>query len=143
METETALTIQQAAERLGVSAHTLRYYERLGLLGWQVRRSASGHRLYSEQALLWIQLLLCLRQTGMSLEAIKDFGQMSRQGTATIPERLAMLERHADTLRRHITELNRAQAQLQAKIRRYKILRDHPDRADELTRAMTDQLPTV
>ena len=116
------LTIQQAAEKLGVSSHTLRYYEREGLLGSQISRNESGHRRYSQQSLLWVKLLLCLKQTGMSLVEIRAFAEMSRQGTVTTEERLFMLQRHEKTLSQHIGELQKAHSALQDKIERYEIL---------------------
>lgn len=116
------LTIQQAADELGVSTHTLRFYEREGMLGTLVDRNTSGHRRYSEQVIMWVRLLLCLRQTGMPLSAVKVFADMSRQGTTTTKERLAMLRRHDETLLHHVAELQIAHDILQTKIKRYETL---------------------
>ena len=62
-----SLTIAEAAEQTGLSAHTLRYYERDGLMRTPMRRSASGHRAYDEEDLRWISLIAKLRATGMAV----------------------------------------------------------------------------
>lgn len=67
-----ALTIHDMAERTGVSAHTLRYYERVGLLD-SVARTVSGRRRYSAADVEWVRLLICLRQTGMDIRAMLRF----------------------------------------------------------------------
>jgi DNA-binding transcriptional MerR regulator len=63
------LTISDAARHAGVSAHTLRYYERAGLLA-RVERAGSGHRRYDEADLRWIGFLMNLRSTGMVQESL-------------------------------------------------------------------------
>lgn len=60
------LTIQQAAVRTGLSVHTLRYYEKMGLME-PIPRGENGHRSYHEQDLEWIELIARLRTTGMPI----------------------------------------------------------------------------
>jgi len=90
---DASLTIQQAAAKTGLSAHTLRYYERVGLLS-PIDREASGHRRYSEADLGWIDLLKRLRATGMSIADMKRYADFQREDDETYAKRIALLEAH-------------------------------------------------
>src|SRR4051812_41032793 len=81
-----ALTIAEAAERTGVSTHTLRYYERIGALRELPRRAPSGHRRYTERDVGWIVLLTCLRATGMPIATMLRYAELAREGTASAAE---------------------------------------------------------
>ncbi|MGB5953263.1 MAG: MerR family transcriptional regulator [Ornithinimicrobium sp.] len=87
------LTPAQMAQRSGVSIDTLRYYEREGLLN-AVARAGSGHRRYSADDAAWVEVLRCLRDTGMSIEQLRRYCELGAQGTHTQPERLRMLRTH-------------------------------------------------
>jgi DNA-binding transcriptional MerR regulator len=102
----TALTISDAARASGVSAHTLRYYERAGLLD-PVDRAASGHRRYAEEDLARIQFLTKLRSTGMPIRQIREYAELMRGGDGTHEARLALLEAHRDAVRAHLAETER------------------------------------
>jgi DNA-binding transcriptional MerR regulator len=102
----TALTISGAARASGVSAHTLRYYERAGLLD-PVDRAASGHRRYAEEDLARIQFLTKLRSTGMPIRQIREYAELMRRGDGTHEARLALLEAHRDAVRAHLAETER------------------------------------
>ncbi len=91
-------TIEAAAAETGVSAHTLRYYERIGLLE-RVDRSANGHRRYTEDDLGGIRFLTMLRATGMSIRRMTEFVDLTRAGDDTIPLRVEALEGHREALR--------------------------------------------
>jgi DNA-binding transcriptional MerR regulator len=104
--TETALTISDAARATGVSAHTLRYYERAGLLE-PVDRGAGGHRRYDDEDLVRIQFLTKLRSTGMPIRRIREYAELMRGGDATHEARLALLEVHRDAVRAHLAETER------------------------------------
>ncbi len=86
-------SIQQAAEHTGVSVHTLRYYERIGLMS-PIQRVSSGHRRYSEDDLGWVHMLTLLRATGMPIEQMQRFAVYVWEGNHTIPDRLVLLEQH-------------------------------------------------
>src|SRR5690349_16339849 len=101
---ETSLTIQEAAEKTGLTVHTLRYYERIGLL-MPVGRAANGHRRYSEQDITLIRTLNRWRQTGMSLADIQRYVKLVQAGDSTAGERRAILEAHRQTVVQHIEEL--------------------------------------
>ena len=89
----TALSISEAAERTGLSAHTLRYWERAGLVE-PVSRNGSGHRRYAEEDLERIQFLTKLRATGMPIRQVRRYAELINGGDETSAERLALLEGH-------------------------------------------------
>jgi DNA-binding transcriptional MerR regulator len=103
---ETPLTIAGAAEATGVSAHTLRYYERVGLIDG-VGRADSGHRRYSDDDLAWIEVLQRLRATGMPIQLIRRYAELVRAGEGNERERLALLEEHRDGVRARLAEVLR------------------------------------
>jgi DNA-binding transcriptional MerR regulator len=90
----TALTIAEAAARTGLTAHTLRYYERDGLLLASVGRAGSGHRRYTERDLTWIQMLTRLRATGMPIADVRRYAALVRAGDGNEAERLELLVAH-------------------------------------------------
>ncbi len=94
--TERALSIAEAAEASGLSVHTLRYYERTGLLE-PVRRNGSGHRRYRAADLERITFLTRLRATGMPIREVRRYAELMKAGEATNEERLALLEAHRTT----------------------------------------------
>lgn len=98
------LTIEQVAARTGLSAHTLRYYERIGLLD-PVGRATSGHRRYAARDLAWIEFLMRLRATGMPIRHMQEFAALRRQGDVTLGRRRALLEAHQQMVQTHIEEL--------------------------------------
>ncbi len=112
---ETEFSIQQVAQRTGLSIDTLRYYERIGLLE-PVNRASSGHRRYRQKDIDWIGLLIDLKETGMPLATMLHFAQLRRQGDATAAERLQILEQHQHTLERQIQKLEQHRSALQQKI---------------------------
>ena len=113
------LTISGAAEASGVSAHTLRYYERAGLLD-PVDRGHSGHRRYAEEDLVRIQFLTKLRSTGMPIRQIKAYADLVRRGEDTAEARLAMLEAHREAVLAQLEETSRNLELIEKKIDFYK-----------------------
>ena len=89
-----SLTIAEAAERTGLTTHTLRYYERDGLMLREVDRSTSGHRRYTERDLAWIDLLTRLRGTGMPISDVRRYASLVRAGDGNELERLELLREH-------------------------------------------------
>lgn len=112
---EELLTIQQAAEATGMTAHTLRYYERIGLIH-PIGRAGNTHRRYSQADLGWIDFLNKLRATGMSIQHMKDYAELQREGDETLAERVAMLKALRDEAEARI-----AATQEHLKIIHYKI----------------------
>jgi DNA-binding transcriptional MerR regulator len=93
MARNDVLTIRETAEITGIGEHTLRYYERIELLD-PIQRNESGHRRYRREDLGWINLLTCLRQTGMPIRAMQEFAAWQREGDPTGEKRMALLEQH-------------------------------------------------
>jgi DNA-binding transcriptional MerR regulator len=98
------LTIQQVAEATGLSVHTLRYYERIGLIH-TIGRAGNTHRRYSADDVGWIEFLNKLRGTGMSIQQMQAYAELQRQGDETLPERLEMLKAHQRKVEAHMNEL--------------------------------------
>lgn len=113
------LGIQQAAQEVGISAHTLRYYERIGLIT-DVPRDPAGHRRYDEDRLRWLDFLTKLRSTGMPIQGMLRYAELMRAGGDTVPARTTMLEEHRDALKARIDELNAHLAVIETKIGNYK-----------------------
>lgn len=111
------LTVGQVAELLGVSGHTLRYYERIGLV--DVGRSTSGQRRYDRAALGRVIFITRLRWSGMSIRDIRDYIRLVEEGDSTVDQRLALLHRHRDKVCRQIDDLRFALAVIDYKIATY------------------------
>ena len=92
--TNGALSISEAARVTGLSAHTLRYYERAGLMLDRVDRAESTHRRYSERDIDWVVLLTRMRKTGMPIRLVRRYAELVREGDGNEQERLALLEEH-------------------------------------------------
>jgi DNA-binding transcriptional MerR regulator len=103
--TAAGLTIAEASERTGLSTHTLRYYERDGLLLGSVPRASSGHRRYSEEDLAWIAMIGRLRATGMPIREIRAYAALVRAGEGNEPERLELLTTHRERVLAELTEV--------------------------------------
>ncbi len=112
-------TIQQVAEETGLSRHTLRYYERIGLID-SVERAATGHRRYSEYDIGVIEFLTHLRSTGMPIADMQRYMALARDGVATAEERLRLLEEHRDRVAARMEELEVNFARIERKISNYR-----------------------
>jgi DNA-binding transcriptional MerR regulator len=111
------LTIAEVAERAGVTAHTLRYYERIGLL--TVGRDVSGHRVYTGADFGRVVFLTRLRMTGMPIRDLQRYVALVEAGEATVPARLALLQEHRDAVRTRMAELAVALEAVEYKIATY------------------------
>ena len=109
--------IATTADHLGVSAHTLRYYERIGLV--QVERDASGYRRYDAAGVRRLVFFTRMRTSGMSIRDLQRYVDMVEAGRDTVPERLTLLTEHRDGLRARIDELRLALAATEYKIAAY------------------------
>ncbi len=124
-----ALTISAAAEATGLSVDTLRYYEKIGLIA-PVDRT-SGARRYSEADMRWLEFLVRLRATGMSMRDMQRYALLLRQGStaASVAQRKALLEEHAKRVEADIEVLGDTLKYIRKKIRTYKDLQLVPKRA--------------
>lgn len=119
----TPLSIAEAAEAIGLSAHTLRYYEQIGLIAPVARRG--GARRYGADDMRWLEFLVRLRATGMSMRDMQRYAKLLRQGPApdSLDERQAMLEQHARRLEMEMRALGDTLEFIREKIRNYQALR--------------------
>lgn len=118
------LAIQEVAARTGLSAHTLRYYERIGLLD-PVDRASSGHRRYVEADIAWIEFLNRLRATGMTIRRMQHFAALRRRGETTTTERRVLLEEHRREVEENIRALRTDLTIVTDKIATYRELEQH------------------
>ena len=118
-ETPVRLSIQQFATRIGLSADTLRYYEKIGLLR-HVARDASGFRVYGPRDLEWVGFILRLKDTGMALDDIIRYADLRERGESTLAARQALLEVHAAKLQDRLERDREHLTALQAKIELYR-----------------------
>jgi MerR family transcriptional regulator, aldehyde-responsive regulator len=112
------LSIKEASERLGIPPHTIRFYERKGLLPF-LQRDSNGNRMFEQKDLEWINLLMWFRATGMTVADLKQFVQLAVQGESTIPQRQALLERHKLELQKRQLELDKAFEAVNQKLSNY------------------------
>ncbi|MEK8129955.1 MerR family transcriptional regulator [Paenibacillus filicis] len=120
---DNELTIQQVSARTGLSVHTLRYYERIGLME-PICRASNGHRAYKEYDLEWITLLMRLRATGMRISDMQRFADLMRHGDLTISQRREQLEEHERKLLVERDELRQTLLVLRGKIEYYRSLEE-------------------
>jgi DNA-binding transcriptional MerR regulator len=99
------LSIQEVAQATGLTTHTLRYYERIGLIH-PINREENTRRCYTADDVGWIDLLLKLRATGMSIKDMQRYAELQRQGNETLPERVEMLKALRDNVEARMEELN-------------------------------------
>lgn len=113
------MNMKEFSSRVGLSAHTLRYYEKIGLLR-HVHRNSSGHRVYSTKDLDWMTFVLRLKETGMPLDEILTYAELRALGSDTVLDRQRLLEQHREALKAKIEhQLNHLSA-LDDKIALYK-----------------------
>ena len=101
-----SLSIAEAAAVSGLSADTLRYYERDGLLLRPVARSSSGHRRYSDDDLMWIEMITRLRATGMPIRDVRRYAELVRAGAGNERERLELLHAHRRLVLAQLAEVS-------------------------------------
>jgi DNA-binding transcriptional MerR regulator len=117
------MTIAQAASEAGVSVHTLRYYERVGLLT-PIERNGSGHRRFTPEDVEWVVVCTKLRATGMPIRRVREYAELVRQGDGNEAERLALLEAHREDVRARLREVRRNLELIDYKIDLYRGLLD-------------------
>ncbi len=116
--TTSGLTIREAAGRTGITVHTLRYYERIGLVR-PVARAQSGHRRYGEDDLRWLELLKRLHATDMPIRKMLEYARLARRGETTIATRRALLDDHRRDIEAKLDKLRSAHALIQKKLALY------------------------
>lgn len=112
------MLIQRFAALTGLSAHTLRYYEKIGLLR-PVQRDGNGHRHFTEADVEWVQFIKRLKDTGMALQDIRNYAELRAAGTGTLAQRRALLCTHAQQLEARLALETAHLQRLQEKIAVY------------------------
>ena len=125
------LSVGEAAASVGLTAHTLRWYEQEGLVA-PVDRDTAGRRRYREQDLDWLRLLTRLRTTGMPVREMRRYADLVRRGDTTVGERLRMFLEHRERVVERIADLQRDLTAIDAKI---EIYRTREQGHDEVTTA--------
>ena len=116
---ESSLTIKDVSQRTGLSAHTLRYYERIGLIA-PVARATGGQRRYAAADMDWLAFLLRLRTTGMPIQGMLEFARLRSEGNVTARTRRKILESHLADVLSNIASLQQSAETLQTKIGIYR-----------------------
>ncbi len=112
------MTIAEVSKRFDISADTLRYYERIGLIP-SVPRTKSGIRDYDEASCGWIELMKCMRAAGVQIEALIEYVALFQKGDETIGARKALLVEQRDQLAARMVEMQKSLDRLNDKIDRY------------------------
>ena len=112
------MNIKKVSELTGVSADTIRYYERIGLLP-HITRNQSGIRDFTEREIGILEFVRCFRKAGMSVESLIEYINLLVEGEGTEEARLALLIEQRDELVSRIDELNKARERLDFKINNY------------------------
>lgn len=111
-------SIGQVAAKTGLTVHTLRYYEKEGLLPF-VRKSNSGLRMFSDNDLGWLSIIECLKETGMPLKGIKQYIDWFREGDSTLPQRLEMFKQQQLKILTQIEQFQKYLQKIDYKVRIY------------------------
>ena len=112
------MTIKDVAAKYGLTEDTLRYYEKEGLIP-SVKRTAGGIRNYDEESENWVAFIACMRNAGISIEALQEYVSLFEKGDSTMSERKAILERERNNLARKIKEEKAVFDRLDKKIANY------------------------
>ena len=112
------MTIAEVSRKYDISADTLRYYERIGLIP-PVPRTRGGLRDYGEESCGWIQLMKCMQAAGVQIEALIEYVDLFQQGDATLDARKALLVEQRDQLVSRMAEMQASLDLLNQKIDRY------------------------
>ncbi|WP_239616306.1 MerR family transcriptional regulator [Cohnella mopanensis] len=111
-------TIKHVSERLRLPISTLRYYDREGLMPL-LKRTETGTRKYSETDISWLELVCCLKNTGMPIEEIKEFMVLCLTGSTTSEQRKELLEQHKANILGQMEMLNRSLEMINYKLKNY------------------------
>ncbi len=112
------MTIKEVSERYDITADTLRYYERVGVIP-EVSRTTSGNREYTEEDLKWVKNAVCLRKANVPVESIVEYVKLFKEGDETIGARLFLLTETKEQLLEEKKKYDEALERLEYKIERY------------------------
>ena len=112
------MTIKEVCEKYGISADTLRYYERVGVIP-EVNRTKGGIRNYSEEDIKWVENAICMRNAGVPVEMLIDYVRLFREGNATLQARCDLLVEARQAIQEQMDKLQETADLLDYKISRY------------------------
>ncbi|MEF1288846.1 MerR family transcriptional regulator [Vibrio sp. M260118] len=112
------MDIKHFSELVGLSAHTIRYYEKIDLLRG-IKRDSGGRRYFTEHDVRWVQFIVRLKETGMPLKSIKQYSDLRHQGDSTLTARKELLEQHRNHLKAELEKQQNHLSALDAKITYY------------------------
>jgi len=118
--TDTRMSIAEVSQTTGLSSHTLRYYERAGLMLEPVGRASSQHRRYSAGDVTWVDFVTKLRSTGMPIATVRQYADLVRCGDITAKERLELLLSHRIAVLAQLEEISKSLTAIDYKIATYK-----------------------
>lgn len=112
------MTIKEVCERYDITADTLRYYERVGVIP-SVTRTKGGIRDYTEQDIGWVENAICMRNAGLSVEMLAEYVRLFQEGDSTIPARRALLAKEREEIAIQLKKYQETMDRLNYKISRY------------------------
>ena len=127
IKTPLHFTLQEVVQRSGLSEHTLRYYERIGLLDTVKRDSSSGHRRYTAQEVQNIEMLACLRAAGMSIESMRTYSALLQKGDAAADQQIELFEEQRKALEQEIVQKQKHLRYLDQKVAYWKAVQSGDD----------------
>lgn len=120
-------SINEVSKKFGLSIHTLRYYDKEGLMPF-LERDRAGNRVFSETDFNWITMICCLKNTGMPIKEIKQYADWCTQGMQTIDERKVMISNHRKKVLIQLEDLKKDLKLIDSKIEVY----DNPELAQRI-----------
>ncbi|HCT64199.1 MAG TPA: MerR family transcriptional regulator [Lachnospiraceae bacterium] len=112
------IEISDVSKLMKLNSSTLRYYESIGLIT-DIKRNASGKRIYSEEDIKWIEMIGRLRETGMNINKMKKYAQLRKMGDSTITERKNIMKEHLEFIENKIEELSKSRDYVAKKVEIY------------------------
>lgn len=112
------MTIKEVSQKYNISQDTLRYYERVGLIP-TVARTSGGIRNYTENDLGWVENAICMRNTGVPIEALIEYMKLYQEGDETFEARRQLLQEQLDALKEQHAQIEATMKRLKYKISRY------------------------
>lgn len=126
-KTPSHFTLQEVVQKSGLSEHTLRYYERIGLLNTVKRDSSSGHRRYTAEEVQSIETLACLRAAGMSIDGMRMYFALLKKGDEAADQQLALFEEQRKMLEQELAQKQKHLRYLEQKVAFWKAVQSGDD----------------
>ncbi|WP_210607850.1 MerR family transcriptional regulator [Priestia flexa] len=124
-----SFTIKEASEKVGMSSHTIRFYEKQGLLPL-LKRDSTGYRSFTEHDIEWLDFISCLRKTDIPINELKKIMDLTIEGNHTVQERKEILLNHKEAMLEKQKELDRAFKKIEKKLRYFDDLEKNMDESN-------------